>query len=131
MTGDILIMELTQEQGSPRETQVQPPLGVWQQYFGIPVSSTAAWRRVLRFKNRRAAGATEVRPISSHDHNWTIELRGAKPPRPAILVLKRTGKSSFDYWVYRPRDVEFDHCVWILSIARNPYRRKGRLWIVI
>ena len=30
-----LIMELTQEQGGNRQSQVQPPLAVWEHFFGV------------------------------------------------------------------------------------------------
>jgi hypothetical protein len=131
MTGDMLIMELTLEQGSPRETQVQPPKDVWQRYFGVPVARGTTWRRVFTLRNKRDAGPDETRRISSHDHNWTIEIRGAMPPRPAILRMNRVSRSRFEYWVYRPADPEYAHCEWLLSVARNPFHRIGRQWLVI
>ena len=131
MTNDMLIMDLTLEQGAPRETQVQPPAGAWHRYFAVPVTKGSRWSRVFTFRNRRAGGSTEVRRISSHDHNWTIELNGARPPRPAIIRIDRIRRSRFDYWVYRPDDPEFAHCDWLLRTVRNPWQHKGRRWITV
>jgi hypothetical protein len=128
MTGDDLIMHLTLEQGGGRETQVQPPIDVWVRFFDLDFNALPTYQLI----NRSEAGtAPEGRPVVEHDHNWTIELVGAELPRPATLRMHRTGPLSFDYWVYRPDDDEYDHCEWILQSFTNPYQRHGRLWIII
>src|SRR5206468_12680698 len=99
MTGHQLIMELTQEQGPGRETQVQPPIDVWVRFFDIQFSKLPT----LRFLNRkRHRPRLETRPVVFHDHNWTIEIAGAALPRPAILRVERIKARTFNYWVYRP-----------------------------
>jgi hypothetical protein len=128
VTGDQLIMELTMEQGPGRETQVQPPINVWIRYFDIDFANLPR----LRF-TRQGAGRPrqEVRPVVEHDHNWTVELDGAAVERPAIIRVVRTGPRSFDYWIYRPGDPVYEHCRWMLTTFPNPYRRRGRRWLIV
>ena len=128
MTGDQLIMELTMEQGPGRETQVQPPINVWIRYFDIDFASLPR----LRFTRRAGPRVRqETRPVVEHDHNWTIELDGAAVERPAIIRVLRTGNRSFDYWVYRPGHPDYEHCRWMLTMFPNPYRHRGRRWLIV
>lgn len=128
MTGDQLIMELTLEQGPGRETQVQPPLNVWIRFFDIDFASLPRLRFNRRDGPRRKQ---EVRPVVEHDHNWTVEIDGAAVERPAIIRILRTGNRSFDYWIYTPGKSEYYHCRWMLAGFPNPYRRRGRRWLII
>jgi len=123
-----LIMDLTKEQGGGRESQVQPPLNVWVYYFGIDLDSPPTF--VLQDKKHRSSGP-EQRPVVEHDHNWTVEMGDAGMPRPAILRLERVAQNSYDYWVYRPGDAEFDHLDWLLNTVQNPHRTHGRRWLMI
>jgi len=123
-----LIMELTREQGGGRESQVQPPVNAWAHYFGIDFSSPPTL--VLQDKKHTSSGV-EHRPVVEHDHNWTVEIGDAGLPRPAILYMVRMGENSYDYWVYRPGDAEFDHLDWLLDRVENPHRTHGRRWIMI
>ncbi len=128
MTGEDLIMELTMEQGPGRETQVQPPTGVWAYYFGIDLDEPPR----LRLTNRKRRSANpETRPVVEHDHNWTVEVTGAAVNRPAIIRFHRTGANRYDYWVYEQHDAEYAACRWMLNTFRNPRRLKGRRWLVI
>ena len=122
-----LIMELTLEQGGGREKQVQPPINVWAHYFEIDFEALPTF--VLQDRKHPSSGL-EHRPVVGHDHNWTVEIGDAGLPRPAILYLERTGVNSFDYWVYRPGDFEFDHVEWLLIRIHNPYRTTGRRWMM-
>ena len=128
MTGEDLVMDLTMEQGPGRETQVQPPLGVWAWYFGVDLENPPS----LRLTNRRRRNARpETRPVVEHDHNWTVEVTGANVLRPAIIRFHRIGRNRYEYWIYTPGDVEYQWCGWILTTFRNPRRSRGRRWIVI
>lgn len=128
---EILIMELTQEQGRGRETQVQPPKGVWSYYFGLN-STGPPPSQVFTLRNGRdRSAALERRPIVSHHHVWTLEIGGAGPPRPAILKLKRLTRRSYLYHVYRETDSEFRRLHHLLTITENPNQRSGRRWTVI
>ena len=127
MLGDQLIMELTMEQGPGRETQVQPPINVWVRFFEIDFAQLPT----LRLKNRQQKAPTEVRPVVEHDHNWTVEVVGAVLPRPAIVRFARTANNRYDYWIYRPGEAPYAHCRWILDTFANPYRKKGRKWMII
>ena len=128
MTNEDLIMELTMEQGPGRETQVQPPIGVWAHYFGVDLDDPPS----LRLTNRRRRNARpETRPIVEHDHNWTVEITGATVDRPAIIRFHRTGSNRYDYWIFKANDSEYQACRWILDTFRNPSRRRGRRWLVI
>ena len=123
-----LIMDLTHEQGSGRESQVQPPSGVWEQFFGVRVSSMV--RPTFRLQNMSVPSDPEQRKVVKHHHNLTIEIGAAKPPRPAILRMRRTGYNSFEYWVYRPSSRAYSHCDWLLkNLAEDT--SSGRRWIVI
>jgi hypothetical protein len=121
-------MDLTNEQGGGRESQVQPPREVWEQFFGVPMGGNI--RPTFRLQNLTSPSAPEQRKIVKHHHNLTIEIGGAKPPRPAILRMKRTGQNAFDYWVYRPSSNAYRHCEWILkNLTTDVFN--GRRWIII
>ena len=128
MTNEDLIMQLTLEQGPGRETQVQPPIGVWAHYFGIDLADPPRLR-VTNRKLRRPR--SEIRPIVEHDHNWTVEVTGAEVTRPAIIRFHRTGVNRYDYWAYVERDSEYEHCRWLLDTFRNPQRQRGRRWLIV
>ena len=98
---ETLIMELTQEQGPGRQTQVQPPKGVWTHYFGLKSAGPLPSRIFSLQNGRDLSAAPERRSIVPHHHVWTLEMRGAEPPRPAILKLKRLTRGSYLYHVYR------------------------------
>jgi hypothetical protein len=128
MQGTQLIMDLTNEQGGGRESQVQPPLEVWEQFFGIRVKADSL--PAFRLQNRRAQSDPEQRKVVKHHHNLTIEIGDAKLPRPAILRMRQTGYNAFDYWVYRPPSEAYKHCKWILeNLAEGEF--KERRWVVI
>ncbi len=123
-----LIMDLTNEQGGGRESQVQPPSEVWEQFFGVRVSADV--RPTFRLENKKVASDPEQRKVVKHHHNLTIEIGDARLPRPAILRMRRTGHNAFDYWVYRPPSREYGHCRWILENLAEDVAT-GRRWIVI
>ncbi len=116
------------EQGPGRETQVQPPLNVWVQYFQIDLDHPPD----LTIINQIDSGyGTETRPVVEHDHNWTIEIAGANVPRPAIIRFLRTDRHSYVYWVYVHGDPEYEHCAWLLEKVPNPSWTKGRNWLIL
>lgn len=123
-----LIMDLTREQGEGRESQVQPPSGVWEQFFGVRVAS--AIRPTFRLQCMAPPSAVEQRKVVKHHHNLTIELSHAKPPRPAIVRLRRDGFNAFRYWVYRPTSAGYKHCDWILRVLAEQ-RVMDRRWIIL
>jgi hypothetical protein len=122
-----LIMALTEEQGPGRETQVQPPKAVWEQFFGVRLN--ASMRPTYRLENIETPSAVEQRKVVKHHHNFTLEISGATPPRPAILRLKRLGPNSFGYWVYRPPSQEYLHCKWLLDNLGQSDTDRG--WVII
>jgi len=122
-----LIMDLTNEQGKDRESQVQPPKEVWEQFFGVRVSANV--RPTFRLQNMTVPSDPEQRKVIKHHHNLTIEIGDAKPPRPAILRMRRTGHNAFEYWVYRGSSRAYQHCDWILKNLAG--MSSGRRWIVI
>lgn len=129
--GATLVMELTQEQGPGRNTQVQPPKGVWAEYFGLDSSGPPPSKALTLRNGKDPSARRERRPIVSHHHVWTLEIGDAGPPRPAILALKRHSASSYTYYVYRPTDPQFKKLEHLLAHIRNPHYRSGRRWIVI
>lgn len=129
--GATLVMELTQEQGPGRNTQVQPPKGVWVEYFGLDTKSPPPSKSLTLRNGKDPSAIRKRRPIVSHHHVWTLEIGDAGPPRPAILMLKRDSASSYTYYVYRPADPQFKKLRHLLDITRNPHYRSGRRWIVI
>ena len=127
-----LVMDLTWEQGGGRETQVQPPKNVWVQYFEIDLDEDpGALPTLILHDKKHPSSGPEHRPVVYHDHNWTVEIADAAMPRPAILRLVRVAYHSYDYWVYRPGDSEFDHLNWLLDNVPNPHRTHGRRWLPI
>lgn len=123
-----LIMELKQEQGPRRITQVQPPAEVWERFFGVRVLKGLL--PTFRLQNRVTNGDPEQRRVVRHHHNLTIEIGGAQPPRPAILRMLKTGTNSFDYWVYRSPSTAYRSCKWVLeNMAEDD--STGRRWAII
>lgn len=125
-----LLMELTYEQGEGRETQVQPPKGVWNNFFGLKVDLDKL--PVLTLINESTHPPVEIkRPIVKHHHNYTIEIAGADLPRPAILQMKRIGPNRYSYSVHRPTDRTYESINTLLQTIENPYWQQGRLWVMI
>ena len=127
MRGIHLIMDLTGEQGLTRSSQVQPPIGVWEQFFGF--STQSPLRPTVRLVNMVDGGAPEQRKVVKHHHNFTIEIRGAKVARPAIVRMRRVDAKAFEYWVYRRGSKEYSHCDWLLKTFSEDV--KGRRWVII
>jgi Domain of unknown function (DUF3883) len=128
--GDQLVMQLTWEQGRGRETQVQPPLDIWRQYFGV-TDIYATPLPSFRLINQRARDIEEpTRPAVLHHHNVTIEIAGAVAPRPAIIRMLQTGPHEFEYIVYRPRMSNFRIFDSLLREVPNPFRTSGRRWFI-
>jgi hypothetical protein len=125
-----LVMELTLEQGAGRETQMQPPKGVWARYFDLDFDVPGT---TLEVRDMQAAQpAYETRAVVEHDHNWTLEIPSASLPRPAIFFAKQTGLNRYDYWVLRPHHAEYPHLEWLLANVSNPHHAgKGRKWLII
>ena len=121
-------MDLTQEQGGGRESQVQPPSQVWEQFFGVRVDATA--RPTYRLQNVNAHSDPEQRKVVGHDHNLTLEIADARLPRPAILRMRRTGHNAFTYWVYRPPSQAYRHCDWLLKNI-GQQASGGRRWLIV
>lgn len=121
-----LIMDLTDEQGGRRKSQVQPPSAVWEQFFGVRVNATSC--PTFRLASMEPVTPPEQRKVVKHHHNLTLEISGAKLPRPAILRMKKTGPNSFLYWIYRPRSKAYYHCDWILHNLAE--QTSDRRWIV-
>lgn len=127
MTGDDLIMEVTEEQGPERSTQVQPPRDAWIQYFGLDLRSTPPTLRLRNARDIRSPGRS--RPVVGHHHIWTIEI--AEASAGSIIRFRKKTATSYDYWLYRPGDGEYAHCRWMLDTFKNPYRRRGRKWLIV
>lgn len=120
-----LVMDLTLEQGAGRETQVQPPKGVWARFFDLDFDNPG------ELNLRDPTGTLHVRAVVFHDHNWTIEIPEAVLPRPAILFVERLPNGEFSYDLHRPGSPQFDHLNWMLDNFENPHRSHGRRWLIV
>lgn len=128
MTGDDLLMDLGLEQGLTRRTQVQPPIGVWRNYFNVePRDLTEGEALDMLDLDNPEEGVTEHR-IVEHDHNWTLEVGTSEPG--AILWIRRVG-DVYQYRVLRPGAPDHHHADWVLATFRNPIRRPGRRWLIV
>jgi hypothetical protein len=130
MIGDELVMALTWEQGRDRPTQVQPPLGIWRHYFDVDSNGELP---VLRLINVRAPEEElePPRPVVLHHHNLTIEVRGARAPRPAIARFTAVGRRRYEYAVYRPEDLEYTTYDKLLDETPNELRGANeRRWFI-
>ena len=88
-----LLMELTNEQGGGRESQVQPPKGVWETFFGIHNPSTKL--PTLTLINEKVIPHSKIqRKVVKHHHTYTIEIADAGLPRPAILQMRKVGQDT-------------------------------------
>ncbi len=121
-------MDLTNEQGGGRESQVQPPAPVWEQFFGIRVTATA--RPTFRLQDMLHSSEPEQRKVVRHHHNLTLEIADARVPRPAILRMRRSAENSFEYWVYRPSTQAYRHCDWLLENCAVSAKGERR-WVII
>jgi len=125
-----LLMELTHEQGGGRETQVQPPIAVWESYFRL--SRNRERLPTLSLVNESVTPpAVQSRPVVKHHHNYTIELPGTDLPRPAILEMRRMGQNGYSYRVHRPKDLTFRRVNKLIQTLPNPLWEPGRKWVVI
>lgn len=125
-----LIMELTNEQGGSRKSQVQPPKPVWDTYFNVDLSAVPLPE--LQLTNLKDPGALpELRRISKHDHNFTIEITGYTPPPQGILELNKLGPRAFSYTVHSPGEPGHARHAKLLASVSNPLRTHGRKWLVI
>jgi hypothetical protein len=124
-----LIMELTWEQGPGRETQVQPPKPVWENYFQVDLDGSLP---LLSLTNLDVTPhSTITLAIVKHDHNFTLEIAGAHAPRPAILELRKLSANAYGYRVHREGEKRFSQLVNLLNAVKNPLWTHGRLWRVI
>ena len=125
-----LIMELTHEQGGGRETQVQPPKGVWGSYFGISTESKRL--PTLSFVDSSGGHRSPIlRRVVRHHHNLTIELPGTELPRPAILQVRRLATNRYSYRVFRPHDKAYADIRRLVTSFPNRLWDSGRRWVLI
>jgi hypothetical protein len=125
-----LLMELTHEQGGGRETQVQPPRGVWENFFGL--RSLTGQLPTFSLINERANPNVIVnRKVVRHHHTYTIEITGAGQPLPAILQMRRIGHNKYSYVVHRPGDPTFGNINNQVRSLHNPFWQPGRRWVMV
>ena len=118
-----LLMDLTNEQGGKRKTQVQPPAAVWETFFGL--SPTGA----LPVLTMTGPHGVHARPVVKHKKVRTIEVPEAGDPLPAIFECSRTGNNSYSYRVLRPGDPHYAALDAALSTVVNPLQAAGtRRW---
>ncbi|MGP9819352.1 phospholipase D family protein [Salinarimonas sp. NSM] len=124
---NLMVMEVTLEQGVYRNSQVQPPVPAWENFFGFR-------RQLLNASPRlnltdEANGVQVTRPVVAHDHNYTIEIPGATVGD--ILRFKKHGARDYSYKLVKPTDREYPELEELLATRNNPFRRTGRLWVLI
>jgi len=125
-----LLMELTNEQGGGRESQVQPPKGVWETFFGIHHPSTKL--PTLTLINEKSVPHSKIeRKVVKHHHTYTIEIADAGLPRPAILQMRKVGQHRHAYIVHRPGEPKFSQIQHRVKTDHNPFWDSGRLWVLI
>lgn len=95
-----MLLEITLEQGQKRNSQVQPPVNVWTHYFGFSKEELDMSPNIALVDGN--TGVLEYKKVVCHDHNYTVELPGAKKG----MILR----------VYR---------------KSNPLTTSGRLWVTI
>ena|SRR6266496_4620717 len=111
-------------------TQVQPPKGVWENFFGL--HPLAAKLPILTLVNEGSASKIEVkRKVVKHHHTCTIEIADAGPPLPAILQMRRIGHDKYAYIVHRPTDPSFATVNHLVRTLPNPFWQPGRRWVLV
>lgn len=125
-----LLMELKLEQGGGRESKVQPPKSVWENYFGFKLGSGILPTLTLVSEGPTPHVQTQ-RQVVKHHHIYTIEIPHAGLPRPAILSMRRLGPNRYAYRVYRPGDLVFANLQQVVKTALNPLWQSGRRWVLI
>jgi hypothetical protein len=125
-----LLMELTNEQGGGRESQVQPPKGVWETFFGIHHPATKL--PALTLINEKVIPHTKIkRNVVKHHHTYTIEIADAGLPRPAILQMRKVDQHRYAYIVHRPGEAKFSQIQRLVKTIHNPFWDSGRLWVLV
>lgn len=121
-----LLMDLTNEQGGGRKTQVQPPALVWDTFFGLSPGGA------LPVLTMTGPNGVHARPVVKHKKVRTIEIPEAGDPLPAIFECSRTGKNSYSYRVLRPGDPHYAALDAALSTIVNPLQAVGtRRWVLV
>lgn len=126
-SGNELIMEILQE---TRETQVQLPIYVLSQYFGIRTDEAA----VITIRNRRD-GQARHRPIVHLLHNDThrIEVESIKGlKRPLIMKFARDPFRSdmYEYELLKHGSRDFRRMNRLLQTQGHQTRASARRWLV-
>lgn len=129
-TYSTLLMELTNEQGGGRESQVQPPKGVWETFFGL--HHPAIKLPTLTLVNEKVIPNQKIeRKVVKHHHTYTIEIADAVMPRPAILQMRKIGPLKYTYIVHRPGEGKFAQVQRLIKTIHNPFWDSGRLWVLM
>lgn len=132
MVGDELVMDLNWEQGRGRETQVQPPVEAWRQFFDVDDHADSLPK--LRLVNVRAheEDIEPPRRVVRHHHNLTLEVAGARGGPPSIARFISLGRGRYEYAIFRPADVEYGAYDQLLRETHNPYHTGGkdRRWFI-
>lgn len=121
--GREMVMDLTMEQGGNRVSQVQPPLTVWRQFFDIEPEGNQPEYEIEDVRT----GDKYHYSVVVHDHNWTLEIPGARVSRPAVIVFRLESVRHLKYAVYTPRDEEYDEIDQLLEDRGNkPHPQQKR-----
>ena len=124
---ETLLMELT---GESRNTQVQPPLPVWERFFRLETALISQPPLFLANEEHLSAGYFR-KAVVKHHHTYTIEIPEIGTVRPAIIKIKRIGRRHFSFYIRRAGSSEY--AIWLhrLQSTPNPYYTSGRLWAII
>jgi hypothetical protein len=125
-----LLMELTNEQGGGRESQVQPPKGVWETFFGLH-HPTIKLPTLTLINEKVIPNIKHERKIVKHHHTYTIEIADAVLPRPAILHIRKIGLHKYAYIVHRPGEQKFAQVEHLVKTMHNPFWDSGRSWVLV
>jgi len=122
-TGREMVMDLTMEQGGDRISQVQPPKTVWRQFFDIEPEDD---QPEYEIEDARTGDRYHF-AVSGKDHNWTLEIPGARVSRPAIIVLRLVDHRKLIYAVYTSEDAEYNEIDQFLEDnGRRPHHLQDR-----
>lgn len=85
-----MLMDLT---GESRGTQVQPPMPIWEHFFGISIN-TRPYPIIRMLSEHDTFAGFQRRRVVLHHHTLTVEVPEAKLPRPAIMRIQNLARKT-------------------------------------
>ena len=125
--GSTLVMQLTGEQGTSRQTQVQPPKAVWEDFFQLDLDKSLPQLQIGPTGSPASDRRTVVWTKLSNTHR--VEVPSAE--RGAIWLVHKVAPRTYDYEVVRSSDPRHIVLTRLLETTPNSRWSSGRRWLIL